>query len=107
MHWPKVRPRTATPVETGTASVMPGIARTSARFSTERTVPLIVGGRHTIVGSASGTRRSIANVLRPVTASSASILPRPVPMTVNSEGSFSTTETWLVATPAAFTASSP
>jgi hypothetical protein len=31
-------------------SVIPGIRRTSRRFATERTVPLIVGGGHTIVG---------------------------------------------------------
>ena len=52
MHCPKVRPRTATPVEIVTTSVMPGILSTWARLLTRFTVPLIVGGRHTIVGSA-------------------------------------------------------
>ena len=59
-------------METTATSVMPGIARTSAALRTDRTVPLIVGGRHTIVGSAPGTSRSMANFLRPVTAARAS-----------------------------------
>lgn len=77
-------------------SVIPGIARTSARFSTDRTLPLIVGGLHTIVGRAPGMFRSIAKVLRPVTASSASIRFWGLPMTVNSDRGLSVTETCSV-----------
>jgi hypothetical protein len=54
-------------------SVMPGIARTSAVLSTPSARPLIVGGLQTIVGSAPGTSRSMANFLVPVTMSRASI----------------------------------
>ena len=79
MHCPKVAARTATPPATKfvcgmiATSVTPGIAFTAAAFLTDSAVALIVGGRQSIVGSASGTSRSIANCLRPVTASSASI----------------------------------
>ena len=87
MHWPNVWARTATPPATYcvcgmiTTSVTPGIALTAARLRTARRVPLIVGGRQTIVGSAPGTSRSIANCLWPVTMSWASTRPaayRPV-----------------------------
>lgn len=107
MHWPKVRPRTATPVETVTTSVTPGMARTSARLATERTVPLMVGGRQTMVGRASGTWRSIANFLRPVTASRASTRRCPVPMTRNRARSLRVTATAVSDSAAAFAASSP
>ena len=79
MHWPKVAPRTATPVDTVTTSVIPGIALTAARLATDRTVPLIVGGRQTIVGMAFGTCMSIANFFWPVTAAKASTRPSGVP----------------------------
>ena len=50
-------------------SVTPGIALTSVAVGdAPARVPLIVGGRQTIVGSALGTSRSIANCLLPVTA---------------------------------------
>ena len=75
MHWPKVAARTATPVEITATSVTPGMARISPRLATEPTLPLIVGGRHTMVGMASGTFRSSVNRLRPVTAARASIRP--------------------------------
>ncbi len=55
MHCPNVAPRTATPVETIATSVMPGMALTAARFDTDFGVPLIVGARRTMVGSALGT----------------------------------------------------
>jgi hypothetical protein len=50
---------------------------------------LIVGGRHTIVGSAPGTSRSIANSLRPVTMSSASRRFCGVPIRSKSDCAFS------------------
>ena len=71
MHCPNVCARTATPPGTNfvcgmiATSVTPGIAFTCAALLTLSAVPLIVGGRHTIVGSAPGTSRSIANCLRP------------------------------------------
>ncbi|WP_440902101.1 hypothetical protein, partial [Actinosynnema sp.] len=80
-HCPKVCARTATPVDTTATSVTPGIARTCARLSTVDTRPLVVGGRHTVVGFAPGASRSIVNRLRPVTASSASTRVQGVPMT--------------------------
>ncbi len=109
MHWPKVRPRTATPVETATTSVMPGIAFDRGQvLHRRRTVPLIVGGRQTMVGSAPGTSRSIANFLRPVTTSRASIRLRGVPMTVNFDAVLERDrDTATVVVLAAFTASSP
>ena len=64
-------------------SVIPGIAFTRAMFLTASAVPLIVGGLHNIVGNAPGTSRSIANCLRPVTMSSASILRCGVPTSRN------------------------
>ena len=76
-------------------------------LATDRTVPLIVGGRQTMVGRASGTSRSMANFLRPVTMSSASTRPRGVPMTVNSDRGFSATATCRVRSLAAVRASSP
>ncbi len=60
MHWPKVSARTATPPGTNcvcgmiATSVTPAIALTWARLVTATALPLIVGGRHTIVGSAFG-----------------------------------------------------
>ena len=68
MHCPNVAARTATPparivCAMIATSVTPGIALTAAAFWTDARVPLIVGGRQTIVGSASGTSRSIANFL--------------------------------------------
>ena len=107
MHWPKVWPRTATPVEMTATSVIPGIALTAARFATDRTVPLIVGGRQTIVGSALGTARSIVNVLRPVTASSASIRFCGVPISANADVGFSCTDNGVVVAAAAATVSEP
>lgn len=67
MHCPNVRARTATPPATygvcgmSATSVTPGIARTVAPLRILCAPPLIVGGRQTIVGSAPGTVRSIAN----------------------------------------------
>ena len=58
MHWPNVRARTATPVATMATSVTPGIARTSSSLPIDTGTPLMVGGRQTIVGRASGTWRS-------------------------------------------------
>ena len=107
MHWPKVRARTATPVEIVTTSVTPGIVRTSSALATERTVPLMVGGRQTIVGSASGTWRSIVNFLRPVTAARASTRLRGVPITVKSVSGLRVTFTGSVRTLAARPARSP
>ena len=57
MHWPNVSPRTATPLAMGTTSVMPGIAWTTSRLLTLPTLPLIVGGRQTMQGLASGTSK--------------------------------------------------
>jgi hypothetical protein len=87
--------------------VTPGIARTSARFATDPTVPLMVGARHTIVGLAPATSRSIANVLRPVTASRASMRFRGVPMTVKAAVGVSSTATGSVRVAAAFAARAP
>lgn len=92
MHCPKVRPRTATPVETTATSVMPGMACTAATFCTETTVPLIVGGRQIIAGIAPATLTSIANCLRPVTASRASIRFCGVPMTLKADAALRVTE---------------
>ena len=46
---------------------------TAARFFTDCARPLIVGARQIMVGSASGTCRSIAKVFAPVTAARASV----------------------------------
>jgi hypothetical protein len=96
MHCPNVAPRTATPVDTIATSVMPGMASTADRLLTDRTVPLMVGGRHVIVGIAPGTSRSIANFLRPVTAASASMRLCGVPTTVKSGASVNCTEASVV-----------
>ena len=67
MHCPNVLPRTATPPATYVVcpmiatSVMPGMRLTSAALRMPSALPLIVGARQTIVGSASGTSMSIAN----------------------------------------------
>ncbi len=55
--------------------------------------PLSVGGRQTIVGSAPGTCRSIANFFRPVTAARASSRLRGVPMTEKSDRGLRSTRT--------------
>ena len=107
MHWPNVSPRTATPVETTATSVMPGIASTSAWLRTALGLPLIVGGRQTIVGLASGTSRSRAYFFLPVTALRASSRRCGVPITVNSEAGLRSTVTDRVRSVAAFSASSP
>ena len=88
-------------------SVTPGIARTAASLRSCFGVPLSVGGRHTIVGSASGTSRSIANFFCPVTMSRASTRFAGVPMTVKESRSLSSTSTFFVVGLAAFAASSP
>lgn len=59
------------------------------------------------MGSAPGTLTSMANCLRPVTAASASMRPRGVPMTPNCAGFFRVTGMRTVVRLAAFTASSP
>jgi hypothetical protein len=107
MHCPKVLARTATPVEMITTSVTPGMALTAARLPADCTVPLIVGGRHTIVGNALATFTSIANLLRPVTMSRASTRPRAVPITVNFDGSLSCTRAVVDTATDAATASDP
>ena len=66
--------------------------QTCALFETDSAVPLIVGGRQTIVGSAPGTSRSMANFLVPVTMSSASIRGCGVPISVCCVGGFSCAE---------------
>ena len=68
--------------DVGDARASPARRRGCRRATT---VPLIVGGRQTIVGSAPGTSRSIANCLRPVTMSSASIRFCGVPTTSKSD----------------------
>ena len=113
MHCPNVSPRTATPPATlrvcgmSATSVIPGMALTCARFLTERGVPLIVGGRQTIVGLAFGTSSSIAKRLRPVTMSSASTRFCGVPTTRNCERDLSCALTVAVSDTAAFALSSP
>jgi hypothetical protein len=117
MHCPKVRARTATAedvvprpgsasVEISTTSVTPGIERTSSRLSIDSTVPLIVGGRAIIVGSASGTSRSIVYFLRPVTAATTSSRRCSVPMTLNSSVGLSSATASRVTSLAAAVASS-
>src|SRR3954465_12143269 len=95
-HWPNVRARTATPVEMTPTCVTPGIDRTCEMLLTHLTVPLIVGGRHTIVGSAPGTWWSIVNFLRPVTASRASTRLYGLPITLKLEAGARVTPTSLV-----------
>ena len=113
MHWPNVLPRTATPPATKlvwgmiATSVIPGIAWTAARLRTALRLPLIVGGRHSIVGSAPGTSRSIANCLRPVTASSASIRRCGVPTSLSCDCGLSFAAAGLLSLTAAFDASEP
>ena len=81
---------------------------TSARLLIFLGLPLIVGGRATIVGLASGTTsRSIANCLRPVTMSSASIRFCAVPSTVNADAGLSSTFVDVSVDAAAGTASEP
>ena len=70
-------------------------------------VPLSVGGRHTMVGSASGTSRSIANFFLPVTMSRASTRLTGLPMTSKELRGFRSTSTFFVVGEAAFVASSP
>ena len=70
-------------------------------------MPLIVGGRQTIVGLAFGTSSSIAKRLRPVTMSSASTRFCGVPTTRNCERDLSCALTVAVFDTAAFALSSP
>ena len=93
MHCPKVSARTATPVSTIAMSWTPGSPDTWARLSSRFGVPLSVGARQTIVGSASLTRRSVVNVFLPVTASSASSRFWPTPTTRNALASLRVTST--------------
>ncbi len=74
-----------------TTSVTPGIAWTLAWLRTDSALPLMVGGRHSIVGSAPGTLRSIANCLAPVTMSCPSIRLCGVPTIVCCDAGFSAT----------------
>src|SRR4051794_3541397 len=104
MHWPNVAARTATPVGTTATSVTPGMARTAAAFATLITVPLMVGGRHTMAGSAPGTTWSMAKVLRPVTMSTASTRVCGVPMTLNALVTLRVTGNDCVVVAAALTA---
>ncbi len=67
--------------------------------------PLIVGGRQSIVGSASGMCRSIANVLRPVTMSTASMRAA-ASRSADFEAGFSCASTRVVSVTAASAASS-
>jgi hypothetical protein len=106
MHWPNVRARTATPVETFATWVTPGIASTSARLRIRFGVPLSRGARQIIAGSAPGTCRSSANFLRPVTASSASVRPCGFPITSKSADALSVTSTCRVVVEAALRARS-
>ena len=107
MHWPNVRARTATPVGTMPTCVTPGIALTFAALRTLTGLPLRAGARHTIVGSAFLTLRSMANVLRPVTASSASIRRCGVPTTLRSRDSSRVTSTSRVREVSTFWAACP
>ena len=107
MHCPNVLARTATPVVIVARSVTPGIRLTLAALLIDRTVPLIVGARHTMVGQASGMSRSVANSFWPVMASSASTRPCGLPMILNSDSGLSSTATCLSCRLAAFSASSP
>ena len=81
MHWPKVSARTATPVSTRAMLRTPGISETASRLSSRFGVPLSVGARQTMVGSASLTLRSVVKVFLPVTASCASSRLWPTPIT--------------------------
>ena len=67
----------------------------------------MVGGRQTIVGSAPGTSRSIANCFVPVTISSASIRGCGVPTSVCCEAGFSCASTARVRAAAAMAVSDP
>ncbi len=67
----------------------------------------MVGGRQTIVGSASGTSRSIANFFLPVTMSRASTRLAGLPITSNEEVGLRSTLTERVVLLAALVASSP
>jgi hypothetical protein len=104
---PKVRARTATPVETTSTSVTPGMSRTSSRFRTRSGVPFRSGARQMTVGSASGTFRSVANFFRPVTIARASVLFCGLPMIRKSSSALRTTSTCSVVALAAFSVSSP
>ena len=107
MHWPNVRARTATPVGTTPTCVTPGIVLTLAALRTLTGLPFRAGARHTMVGSAFLTLRSIAKVLRPVTASSASIRRCGVPTTVRSRDSSRVTFTSRVRDVSTFCAACP
>ena len=80
---------------------------TCASFRIASAVPLIVGGRQTIVGIAPGTSRSIANCFVPVTISSASIRGCGVPTSVCCEAGFSCASTACVREAAAALVSEP
>ena len=107
MHWPKVFARTATPVSTWATSVTPGIAVTSAALRIDCGEPFSVGGRQTMVGSASGTSRSIENFFLPVTMSRASSRLTGLPIFSKPARPLSLTSTSRVVGLAAFSASSP
>ena len=70
-------------------------------------VPLSVGARQTMVGSAPLTFRSVVNVFLPVIASRASVRPWPVPITRKDELSLRVTSTRRVCFAAAASARSP
>ncbi len=107
MHCPKVLARTAMPVSTMATFRTPGIARISRLLRSRLGVPLSVGGRQTIVGSAPGTWRSIAKSFCPVTARRASSRLRGWPMTEKSVAALSSTWTGRSVALAALLASSP
>ena len=95
-------------MSTTATSVTPGIASTALRLRRARGDPFSVGGRHTMVGSASGTSRSVVKSFAPVTAARASTRLVGVPTTAKSDAALSSTSTdRLPALPAALTASSP
>jgi hypothetical protein len=66
----------------------------------------MVGGRHTMVGKASGMSKSVTNCLRPVTMSSPSVRFVGLPMILNSDSGLSWTSSCRFVWLAAFSASS-
>ena len=120
MHWPKVSPRMAMPPRIWPLSAvlvfgiswtsrMPGIRSTSLLLSSSSALPLMVGGRQRTVGLASGTSRSIANGLVPVTAARASVRTTSVPISFRAPWrlTFTSREARRVRETAAAEASSP
>ena len=71
--------------------ITPGMALMVPKLLTRTTVPMMVGGRRTMVGLALGTGMSIVNCFLPVTMARASMRPALLPTTLYCEADLGST----------------